>query len=220
MPIAEPSQYLRELTQQLRLTWPDNRTVHLVFHGHSVPAGYFQTPQVQPFQAYPHLLHRKLRERFPFAVMNMIVTAVGGETSLLGAERFEREALCHRPDVVMIDYGLNDRRIGLKEAETSWRQMIEQAMAAGSKVILLTPTHDGREERPQAEGWRKLEACAAQIRTLAAEYGTGLADSFAAYAAHIEAGGDVNDLLSGGNHPNERGHELVAERLFRWFACW
>jgi len=26
------------------------------------------------------------------------------------------------------------------------------------------------------------------------------------------------DLMSAANHPNRRGHELVAEELLRWFA--
>ena len=35
-----------------------NHTVNLVCHGHSVLAGYFKTPEVRTFDAYPYLLHR------------------------------------------------------------------------------------------------------------------------------------------------------------------
>jgi acyl-CoA thioesterase-1 len=101
--------------------WPDNRTVNIVCHGHSVPAGYFATPMVDTFNAYPALLHRELKHRFPYAVINVIVTATGGVDSPQGAARSETDVLCHRPDVVTIDYGLNDRRAGLAEAETAWR---------------------------------------------------------------------------------------------------
>ena len=50
--------------------------------------------------------------------------------------------LCQLPDVVTIDYGLNDRRIGLQRAEAAWRDMIRAAKERGVKVILLTRTPD------------------------------------------------------------------------------
>ena len=57
----------------------------MVAHGHSVPAGYFKTPVVQTFDAYPHLPHKALNERYAHAVINVIVTVMGGEDSVSGA---------------------------------------------------------------------------------------------------------------------------------------
>jgi len=37
---AVPSTYLNELKTEMQAEWPNNRTINLVFHGHSVPAGY------------------------------------------------------------------------------------------------------------------------------------------------------------------------------------
>ena len=91
---AEPREYLKEIINILKTHWPDNRTVNIVCHGHSVPAGYFATPMVNTFNSYPHLVHRELNERFPFAVINMIVSAVGAEDSVTGKKRFESETLC------------------------------------------------------------------------------------------------------------------------------
>jgi acyl-CoA thioesterase-1 len=219
MKLANPQHYLADLVEELKRQWPSNRTIHIVCHGHSVPSGYFATPRVDTFHAYPHLLHRLLNDRFPFAVVNVIVTAIGGENSLRGAERFEREVLCHRPDVITIDYGLNDRSIGLAEAERAWRSMIEQALRAGNKVILLTPTYDNSGLRdPRSQAWTDLQAHAEQIRTLAAEYGVGLVDSFAAFDDYGRTSGPITDLLSWSNHPNYKGHELVAAGLLHWFA--
>lgn len=214
MPTADPSTYLSDLVRTLHQQWPENRTVNIACHGHSVPAGYFATPLVSTFDAYPHLLHRGLKERFPFAVINVVVTAIGGETSERGAARFERDVLAFKPDVVTIDYGLNDRRIGLELAETSWRKMIERAVGAGAKVILLTPTLANGVEDDGA-----LHAHANQIRALAQEYSVGLADSYGAFKKHLDQGGDLSDLLSWPNHPNRRGHELVAETLLHWFPA-
>ena len=105
MAIANPNTYLRDKIDILNQHWPDNRTINIVCHGHSVPAGYFATPMVDTFNAYPHLLHHALKKRFPFAVINVIVTAIGGEGSETGVARFAEEVLCHRPDVITIDFG-------------------------------------------------------------------------------------------------------------------
>ena len=44
MSIPAKHEYLEELCTRLAQRWPDNRTVNIVCHGHSVPAGYAATP--------------------------------------------------------------------------------------------------------------------------------------------------------------------------------
>ena len=44
--VVRSSDYLKEMKIELKKEWPKNRTINLVFHGHSVPAGYFKTPIV------------------------------------------------------------------------------------------------------------------------------------------------------------------------------
>lgn len=219
MGTADSKTYLEPVCAVMRTLWPQNRLVNVVCHGHSVPAGYFATPFVDTFNAYPHLLHRELKARFPFAVANVIVTAIGGENSESGARRFEAEVLGHRPDVVTIDYGLNDRGLGLHRAEAAWRGMTEAALKAGVKVVLLTPTPDRTQLPDAAPAVREpLLAHAAAIRSLAAEYGVGLADSLSAFDK-AAAGGSLLDWLAWSNHPNRAGHELVARELMRWFPA-
>ena len=142
--VADPATYLSDLRTELQKEWPKNRTINVVFHGHSVPAGYFKTPQVNTLSAYPNLFLQKLKSIYPFAVVNVIVTAIGGENSISGAERFEGDVLIHKPDLIFIDYGLNDRGPGLEKAYIAWDKMIKLAKGHGVKVILLTPSPDQR----------------------------------------------------------------------------
>jgi lysophospholipase L1-like esterase len=207
--------YLGDILALLKKDWPDNRAVNIVCHGHSVPAGYFKTPVVDTMNAYPHLLHAGLNQRFPHAVINVIVTAIGGETSERGAARFEQEVLVHRPDVLTIDYGLNDRGIGLEKARAAWSGMIEKALARGIKIILLTPTGDLTVKLDDLND--PLHQHAKQIRSLAKTYGVALADSFAATIAAVNSGVLLEDLMSQVNHPNRRGHDLVTAELLKWF---
>jgi lysophospholipase L1-like esterase len=216
--IADRRTYLSKITEELRKEWPENRTINIVCHGHSVPAGYFSTPFVDTFNAYPHLLHRKMKEKFPFAVINAIVTAIGGEDSESGALRFEKSVISHHPDVVTIDYGLNDRRIGLRSAELAWKSMIEKCLENNIKVLLLTPILDlsGLFEENKDQ-WGLLQKHTEQIRKLAEEYEVGLVDCFSLFENYIKNGGDITDLLSWPNHPNRNGHELIAREIMRWF---
>jgi acyl-CoA thioesterase-1 len=218
--IADKETYLIGVIGEMLKPWPGNRTVNIVVHGHSVPSGYFTTPVVNSLDAYPHLLFVGLKQRFAYAVINVIVTAIGGENSEQGASRFESDVLCHKPDVVAIDYALNDRALGLAAAERAWRSMVEVSLARGVRVILLTPTHDVMSLRRGEPVWaEELPKHAAQVRRLAAEYGIALADSDTAFNHYIANGGDLLDLLSHINHPNRLGHELVARELLRWFPA-
>lgn len=44
--MVNPSDYLSDIKTELQKEWPKNRTMNIVFYGHSVPAGYFKTPHV------------------------------------------------------------------------------------------------------------------------------------------------------------------------------
>ncbi len=213
MTIPAKSIYLKELTLLLSKIWPENHTVNIVCHGHSVPCGYFGFHTVNTFNAYPHLLHLKLKERYPMAVINVIVSGIGGENSESGAKRFERDVLNHSPDIITIDYALNDCGIGLERARKAWISMVEKALDKKIKVLLLTPT--GRIAAPEQNS--DIEQHAEQIRALAKKYDIALADSFEAFKNYCASGGELSDLLSWVNHPNRKGHEMVADRIMQWF---
>lgn len=212
---AEPSTYLKDVSAEMRKTWPANRTVEIVCHGHSVPAGYFRTPTVDTFNAYPHLLHVGLKARFPLAVINVTVTAIGGENSVQGERRFAKDVLSRRPDVVTIDYGLNDRGLAPDAVRTAWASMISQAKGAGVKVILLTPTGDTSAKMDDPNDPLVRQAVA--IRSLAKDFEVGLVDSFAAFRGAVAKGTRLETLMSQVNHPNRAGHDLVAAELLKWF---
>ena len=156
-----------------------------------------------------------MKAHYPCAVINVIVTAIGGEASDTGAERFEQDVLACRPDIVTIDYALNDRRIGLEKACSSWSLMIEKALSKDIKVILLTPTGDSRSNLNDQDDL--LNTHAKQICDLAAKYQTGLADSLSSFKRHIKTGGSLEDLMSHVNHPNREGHMLVTKEILEWF---
>lgn len=208
------STYLDSIKMELQKKWPDNRTINLVFHGHSVPSGYFVTPNVNTLGSYPYQTLKKIKEIYPFAVVNRITTAIGGEQSEQGAKRFKEEVLNHRPDVLFIDYALNDRSIGLERAKTAWGKMIGQAMAYGTKVVLMTPTPDLMEDIFSQNS--ELTKHSRQIRQLAKEFNLGLVDSYSIFR-EIAKTEDLKIYMAQNNHINDKGHQVVAEAILNFF---
>ncbi|WP_232826044.1 SGNH/GDSL hydrolase family protein [Chitinophaga alhagiae] len=212
---ASPDTYLAEIKAELNKQWPGNRTVNLVFHGHSVPAGYFNTPHVNRPEAYPFLVFRRLQKQYPYAVVNSITTSIGGENSAQGEKRFKKDVLPHRPDVLFIDYGLNDRRIGLEKARVATEKMIRLALKKHIKVILITPSPDLKVDITQPGNI--LEQHAAQLAELAKKYHIGLANSYAAFVKLARAGENLRGYMSQYNHPNAKGHTVIAGEVMKWF---
>ena len=214
-PSSTPDPYIKEIAERMTVKWPANKTINIVFHGHSVPAGYFKTPTVNTLEAYPMQTLRLLKEKYPFAVINVINTAIGGEHSISGTKRFEQDVLTHRPDIVFIDYALNDRRAGLAAAQTAWQQMIDACLTRGIKVFLLTPSPDQRENilDPKAE----LQQHTDQIIRLATQNGVGLIDAYSLFKGRVADGTPLAKLMSQVNHPNAKGHMLIAEEIMRKF---
>lgn len=213
--IAPKATYLNDVKVELQKKWPNNKTINLVFHGHSVPSGYFATPNVNTLEAYPYTTLVNLKGMYPYAVLNTITTSIGGEQSEKGLLRFESEVLCMRPDVLFIDYALNDRAIGLERARAAWVKMIEAALARNIKVILCTPTPDINEDILSDNA--PLKAHSNQIRNLAAIYQLGLVDSYQRFWEIAKSGEKLKKYMSQNNHPNELGHRIVADEIISWF---
>lgn len=202
---------------ELKKTWPNNRTINIVFHGHSVPSGYHLAGEVRPFESYPHLFRVALNNRYPTAVINVITTSIGGENAVNGATRFNADVLPHKPDLLLIDYAINDRKLPIEDVETAWRAMISAAKTATIPVILITPT--GVNINDFSDPTDPLAIRSKLIRTLAAEEDVMLADVSAAWLAALESGTNENDLLSQGNHPNLAGHTLAADVIFQTYLA-
>lgn len=212
---ANNETYLSNIKDELQKQWPDNKTINLVFHGHSVPTGYAKTPIVNRPNAYPFLLLEKLQERYPYSVINIITTSIGGENSMQGEKRFKKDVLPYKPDVLFIDYALNDRSIGLQNAKKADEQMIRKALKKHIKVILLTPSPDLTVDITKPGNI--LEQYTDMLISLAKKYHIGLANSYIAFSTLAKAGKDINSYMAQVNHPNEKGHEIIADEIIKWF---
>ena len=208
--------YLSALSQKMEKSFPDNQLINIVVHGHSQTCGYTTGHVIDPFAAYPHQLQKLLHHRFPFATFNMIVTGTGGESSVSGVKRLESDVLCHKPDLVTIDYALNDRFANPEEVEASWDKMVSQLCQRKIPVILLTPTLDISSAYEPKE-MEKIQQLDEMIHRIGAAHQVAVAEVFQTWTNYLKLHGRIEDLLCGVNHASELGHKLTAMELNSWF---
>jgi len=146
-----------------------------------------------------------------------------------GMDRFEPDVLDHRPDWVIINFGLNDAyqdegingkpRIPLVKYRENLEYFIKKIKDQGGDVILLTPNPLGsRYEQFRKSQVKKYANC---VRAIAREQKVALVDSWELFSRHASAthvAGDIDFLFLDGIHPNDLGHELIAEALYRLLA--
>jgi acyl-CoA thioesterase I len=160
---------------------------------------------VEKEDAFPALLDAKLSKwRDGFQVVN---GGSSGSTSASGVRRlkwYEKS----RPDMVLLALGSNDGLRGVKVEET--RKNVEAALlycqSKQWKVVLAglkVPPNYGAE---YAGAFEKI------YTDLAAKYKLPIVGFLLEGVA-----GEPEMNQADGIHPNERGHERIAENLFRFF---
>lgn len=205
--------YLDNIKHELTKKFPTNRTINFVFHGHSVPAGYHEGGIIKPFESYPLLFLRLLKEDYPYASVNIINTSVGGATSREGYANIE-VALSHHPDVLILDFGLNDRKLSMDSSRFYWQGMIQKALSRNIKVIALTPSPDLKDDITDSQS--KLSIISGQIIDIAIENRIGYVDVRAAFRELVLSGKNLKKYMAIHHHPNIHGHKIIADKLYQY----
>ncbi len=170
----------------------------------------------------------------------MINAGVGGNTTEHAKARFQKDVLRRTPDVVVIQFGINDAavdvwknppatqsRVSLEQYEANLRYFVKSLQVKGSRVILMTPNpmrwtpklkqFYGRPPyQPDAvDGFNvRLRLYVEVVRKIAKRESLPLIDVYQLFEkAGKEEGQSVRDLLLDGMHPNDQGHLLIAEEL-------
>jgi predicted GH43/DUF377 family glycosyl hydrolase len=94
--------------------------------------------------------------------------------------------------------------------------MIKTAREKNIKIILLTPSPDQRVDYQDPDN--ELKKHRDQIVRLASENDAGLADSYKAFEFLYNDREKLSEYMSQVNHPNEKGHELIAGEIMKWFT--
>ena len=160
---------------------------------------------------------------------------VGGNDTGQARARFEADVLAHAPDLVIIQFGLNDSCIDLWDGKekprvtqeayaSNLRYFVETLQARDCAAILMT-ANPMRWTAPLLELYGKPpfdvkdpwgfnltnREYAQSARAVAAELKVPLVDVYQGFLDYSAVPGQAaEDLLLDGMHPNEKGHEMIA----------
>ena len=190
-------------------------------------------------EIYAGLLQKELT--FGGKEVHVINAGVPGNTTVMAAARFEKDVLAAKPDVVIVQFGINDSAIdvwknppanGPRVAQAVYEQNVRAFVTAlkkkGVLVFLMTPNplcwtdalrakYGHAPYHPDEEGGFNLllRKYADSMRQIANEQGIPLVDVFDAFEEHAKKRGasTPSDLLLDGMHPNNEGHRLVADLI-------
>lgn len=147
-----------------------------------------------------------MRDYFPKASFRFIDAAIGGTGSDLGLFRIERDVLKYNPDLVFLDFTVNDGvdDDSLVRNET-YEALLRHLISRGVPVVqvLLGVQHNYAQKTPLEAAKRRL--CHLKIQQA---YNTGLADTHT-YIRDLVAKGEI-DLVKNypfeGTHPDDPGY--------------
>lgn len=92
-----------------------------------------------------------------------------------------------------------------------WDSLIQNFPTA--TIVVLTPLHRTEEDKPKAGSGAVLADYARIIRTTAGQYGLPVLDLFATSAIRAHIPEIAEKYTTDGLHPNDAGHELLAEEI-------
>ncbi len=157
--------------------------------------------------SYRGRMMRWLRETYPRSPMTFHDAAIGGSGSQLGMFRLERDVLARKPDLVFLDFTVNDGAEdadpqGMASYERILRDLLEREVAV-MPVLMPFRWHVERNGLPVPPRH------AAHLR-LAEAYGLPVADVLGSIREKV-AGGTPPEMIwnmGDGAHPGDEGYAL------------
>ncbi|MEG4915330.1 SGNH/GDSL hydrolase family protein [Microcoleus sp. B7-D4] len=187
---------------------------------------------------YVWLLQRYLSALYPDRQIEIVNAGISGNKATDMQARFQKDAIDQKPDLVMINVGVNDvwhaffdfqnrqfypqgklpTGVPLAEYREKITQMVLAAKAAGIRVILLSPTPigenlDGPENRRLQEYIAAMREIALQNQCLFIDLNGPCREVIGTYQKH--AGKTLNLLAADGVHPNPSGYRIIAFTILR-----
>ena len=201
---------LRKYVERTRQEIESGADATIVCFGDSITAGYAVR------RGFPSFLLESLRQRFPDSKIEMINSGISGDTSQDGLSRLDWAVLSYEPDLVTINFGINDCVLGLslEEFEMNLVEMVRRIRAGPDSEILLLSSQP-LESPPYDQ--RVLDYYQT-VERVAKEMNVGFVDVYGAWMKRVRVGMPLDSLiLPGLDHPNEAGYKIIAEELMSLF---
>lgn len=137
-------------------------------------------------------------------------------------DRLQTDVLDYEPEIVIMQFGINDSyvdeggiegqsRISLEKYYSNLNYMVKELQQKGIQVILMTPNQF--DDRKETWRLRRLQKYAEIMRNVSEENETKLIDVWELNQQYIEKNKTLRPWLLDGVHPNDYGHEQIANAL-------
>ncbi len=183
-----------------------SRKVYLAF-GDSITDGY------GVMRGFVSFVVDKIRAACPELDLITIRSGMSGDNTRDGLYRLGRDLADHPPDLVTINFGVNDAFSGISVGmfADNLADMVKMVQQSGCNRIVLLSSEvipDAGAERQVLPYWEAMEQ-------VARETGVVYADVNGRWREVVEGGLNQWDLIIPGDiHPNEAGHKLIGEAVF------
>lgn len=160
--------------------------------------------------SYRGRMMRWLREKYPNTPITFHDAAIGGTGSQLGMFRLERDVLPHKPNLVFLDFTVNDGAEDTDgEALASYERIVRELMATDAAVMPVLMLFKWHAEKPDAP----LPPRHVEHLKLADYYALPAADVLSGVRDKVKAGVKPADLwnMGDGAHPGDEGYQLFFE---------
>ncbi len=188
---------------------------------------------------YSDLLRQELKPKNG-KLLDVVNAGIGGNTTQHARERFEKDVLSRKPDLVIMQFGSNDAavdvwknppadrpRVSLEDYEKNLEWMITKIQEQKGKVILVTPPPSRWTEKlkemygkpPYApndpNGFNYLkEKYIDKMKEVGARKKVSVIDLYSRYFEFEKAEKrPMDELYVDGLHPNSEGHRIEADML-------
>ena len=207
----------------------ENGPINIVIFGDSVSHGALGADEIDYETVYHNRLKKKINSVRNYVPVNVINASIGGLTAKTSLPRMERDVFSHRPDLVIICFGLNDVNGELDDYLDSLKTIFSKCIEAETDAIFMTPNMLNTSVSPETEErWREYAHKTAEMQNggrmdrymtaavnLANSMGIKVCDCYAMWK-ELSKSRDITGLLANKiNHPTREMHELFANELFK-----
>jgi lysophospholipase L1-like esterase len=178
----------------------DQHPITIAFFGGSITWGATATDPLRT--SWRALVMEHLRTVFPHTPITFIDAAIGGQPSRLGAFRVDRDVIAYQPDLVFLEFTINDGRMA--EADQTYEGIIRKIRSRLPQTAIV-PVIVGAGRTEYVSPSREKHMAVAKY------YGLPVIDLVVPIRQKMQAGLKLPDILTDGVHPNDAGYALYAQ---------
>lgn len=170
------------------------------FLGGSITQGSLSST---PKNCYAYLVYEWWKKSFPNATFSFVNGGIGGTTSHYGGARAWKDVLCYRPDIVTVDFSVNDD--ANEFFEETYEGTLRRLLAAPFAPAVVVLNNVFYDTGKNAQDYHNR---------IADHYGIPHVSIKDTVYPDVESGKIVRaDITPDNLHPNDKGHRLVADEI-------